>query len=450
MPEQMLEDAVLRRLQESCLNVPIGAELMQILSAGFAAPEALAEEQVEPLIRRVKTPSYSVSDLFCDLRTVEQCFAAASGIESAEKMLRTRLDEIFRTVLRYTADTYEHMVERGWLPLCEVTCDGYIAYANSAMLAWIGSESVVGTKLSDYIAEDEKALVMEAVSAVQRRVVTSHEVRVMGADGRTRRASVRIQPLEVAGCRVGAYVTFFDLAEVVAQEEKFLDRLALAAIKLDRDFCVTYANPATMTLLGRQEEIRGLSIYKIFPRAEMSAHLDKRLEGQGELYETEIERPSDGKTIPVSVAGTPIIDSDGACIGSLGIVRSMEREKIAEAIHHLMQTESDPETLLTGVAKLVKRMVEFDYFGVTRFSLESDHVSLWFALTRRGEWDMTGSGGRYRRNKRRISTGRGSSGNTIRTFGGHSEGARTAPASRNSWSKVIRRRFAFLYGVKAA
>jgi len=177
-------------------------------------------------------------------------------------------------------------------------------------------------------------------------------------------------------------------AKVVALEERFLDRLALSAIKLDRSFRITYANPAAIALLGTDRDIRGLSVYDIFPRtATVAAQMDKRRVGEANLYETEIFRGPDRKTVPVSIAGTPILDEDGAYAGTLGIVRSIEREKISEAIHNLMETESDPETLLTGVAQHIGRSVPFDYFGISRFSLSSGHVSSFCAYTANGSYE---------------------------------------------------------------
>jgi PAS domain S-box-containing protein len=168
----------------------------------------------------------------------------------------------------------------------------------------------------------------------------------------------------------------------VAREENFLDRLELPAIKLDPAFVITYANPATSALLGTNADLRGRSIYDIFPRSPtVSSQFAKRRQGKGDIYDTEIIRPGNERRIPVRVAGTPMLDDEGNCLGTLGIVRSLEHEQATEAIHALISTERDDDALLTKVAQLVHALVPFDGFMVTQYSRSSDHISLWFSYS---------------------------------------------------------------------
>jgi PAS domain S-box-containing protein len=167
--------------------------------------------------------------------------------------------------------------------------------------------------------------------------------------------------------------------EIAHHVEKFLDRLGLAAIKLDQDLVITYANPATMTLIGSEVDIRGHSVYEIFPDIRtMSNQFELRREGKGAVYETDIVRPSDNKRVPVSVVGTPIFDDHGAYLGTLGIIRSLERERAAEAIRNSVDTERDESALLAALAEHVLRLTPFDSFAVSQYSQSSDHVSRWF------------------------------------------------------------------------
>lgn len=62
----------------------------------------------------------------------------------------------------------------------------------------------------------------------------------------------------------------------------------------------------------------------------------------------------------------------------------IERQNTAEAIHRLMASESDAAPLLAAVAQQIGRSIPFDFFGVSRFSLSSDHVSAFYTYTPSG------------------------------------------------------------------
>lgn len=114
----------------------------------------------------------------------------------------------------------------------------------------------------------------------------------------------------------------------------------------------------------------------------MDEQFSKRRAGEGDVYETEIARPEDGKRIPVSVTGIPIMDDDDRCVGALGIIRNLEREKIAEAIHNHLETQRDEVKLVELVAQELDKLVPFDLFGVSQYSRDLEHVSSWIRYTR--------------------------------------------------------------------
>src|ERR1051326_3455034 len=165
--------------------------------------------------------------------------------------------------------------------------------------------------------------------------------------------------------------------------DSFLDRLGLPAIRLNQELIIRHANPAACALLGVGErDLRGQSVFRLVGRTTAnSEHFEKRREGQSEVYEVEFIRPSDQKRIPVSVAGTPIFDERGTFLGTLGILRSLERERVAEAIHRLVDTERDEQSLLSGVARELRALIDFDYLSIAEYSLASDHVSAWFTCS---------------------------------------------------------------------
>jgi PAS domain S-box-containing protein len=162
----------------------------------------------------------------------------------------------------------------------------------------------------------------------------------------------------------------------------YFDHLALPAIKLDQDLKITYANNAAVTLLGTSE-VFGSSVFDFFPQTpKLDEQFCKRRAGEGDMYEAELIRPTDGKRIPVSVTGMPVLDSNNKFAGAVGIIRSLERDKIAEAIQIHLQTQRNEVKLVESVAQELHKLVPFDYFGVSLYSHNLEHVSSWIRLTR--------------------------------------------------------------------
>jgi PAS domain S-box-containing protein len=166
-----------------------------------------------------------------------------------------------------------------------------------------------------------------------------------------------------------------------AADPIYFDHLVLPTLKLDQDLKITYANDAAVMLLGTSEVV-GNSVFDFFARTpKLDEQFRKRRAGQGDIYEAELFRPKDGKMIPVSVTGVPILDRNDVFAGAVGIIRSLERDKIAEAIQSHLQTQRDEVKLVELVAQELNKLVPFDYFGVSLYSHDLEHVSSWIRFT---------------------------------------------------------------------
>jgi PAS domain S-box-containing protein len=399
MTAVIMDSAVNRALGNAVTSVPFGAELLDALNRLLNPAATVTPNDVGFLIDRVHGSDYSTLDLISHLTDFKRVFSqslrshpdlAAPDQQSAESKVHSLLNQMQNVALQQTAGIYECIVETQWLPVCQIDCNGKIEYANGAMCKLLAVDPLIGTQMEDHFVMDDKDSVSNAITeGIRGDALSKRELRLRRADGQQYRVAINVQPLNSGDCRLGAYVSLFDIEEVIAHQEKFLDRLLLPAIKLNLNRIITYANPAIYRLLGSDRELRGLSIFKIFPRTKaMSSRLTSREEGKADVYETQIVRPKDGKRIPVSVVGTPIVDEDDRCIGTLGLIRSLERDKAAEAIHRLMNTTQDEKSLLEGMAKQIGHAVAFDSFRVSQFSLDSNHISLWFAYTPGGTIEM--------------------------------------------------------------
>jgi PAS domain S-box-containing protein len=371
-------------------EIEAGQDLLSLLGRFPTTPDHISDQQVAPLIEKVLGPDCTVADFYTEIDALETAFNsvlrrraefAPSDIVEVLANIHLVLSRIFTKVMDRSATVYEHAVEFGPQALCKVDPDGRIVYANAAMTDLLQTVALSGKRLTDFFANGDRAFVAKAIGNAGAESVV-REAQVEYPAGTSKRVWLTVRPLILEGKLRGAYATAMDASYIVDREERFLDRLELPAFKLNQDFVITYSNPATYTLVGTDTDLRERSIFEIFPRSQtVCDQFKERRQGKGDIYDTEIIRPADGKHIPVRVAGTPILDVHGNYLGTLGIVRSLEREQAAEAIHHLIGVERDETALLTKLAQQLQTLVPFDGFTVNEYSLSSDHVSLWFSYS---------------------------------------------------------------------
>jgi PAS domain S-box-containing protein len=369
-------------------EIDSGTDLLSMLRRGA---EVFSDEQLNVLVEKVRRPDFSVADLYSEFESLRQAFhdilPRSGKLPPAEasallRSIHSLMAHAFATVLQRSTTLYEHVVEGGPQAICEIGPGGEITYANPAMHNLFRMGTRQDKRLAAYFNAPDAGLITSALKEAEKGRSAVRELELPSYGGNLRRVWLHIAPAGAEGMTPGFCAAATDVSKIVSREEKFLDLLELPAIKLNQRSQITYANPATMTLLGSDENILGRSVFDLFPnKRKLTKQFDKRREGKGDVYNTEFVRPSDGKRIPVCIAGTPILDDAGNYVGTLGIVRSLERERAAEAIHALIDKEREETPLLTGVAKQVQRLIPCDYFSVSQYSQASDHVCTWFACT---------------------------------------------------------------------
>lgn len=168
----------------------------------------------------------------------------------------------------------------------------------------------------------------------------------------------------------------------LANIEEVLDRLTLAATRLDENDRFIYANRPALDWLGTtMNELQGRSLWDIVPqdcRGRMREQIGKRQRGEGDTYETELIRPKDGKRVPVSIAGVPMVDKQNNYFGAVGIFRDLQFDKVAEAVHKRVETCRDGQELLASVAADLRGLIPYDFFCVGQYSRDLNHVATLF------------------------------------------------------------------------
>ncbi len=353
-------------------------DLLSLLAEASGNSIEFTESQAEALVTQLENSNIGLADLYAQIEALKDALQTVFGETGERNIAATAGIALARAayqLIRRKAALEEQAMEYGPVGVAELDASGGILYANVAMSRLLGSAC---GHLASLFLESDRAHV-ETLLSSQEKGPGPFEVSARRPDGISKRIFLDVRPLLNSQTAVKAYATAIDIAAIVAREEKFLDRLGLAAIKLNRELVITYANQAAKDLLGSESDIRGRSVYDVLPNTrDQSEEFQKRAEGAAGIYETEIVRQSDGRKIPVSVAGTPILDDDGRFLGSLGLIRSLEVERAAAAIHAAIDSEHDEKRLFGALVDIIHPLIPFDYCGITRFSDESDHAALWF------------------------------------------------------------------------
>lgn len=168
---------------------------------------------------------------------------------------------------------------------------------------------------------------------------------------------------------------------VVGLRREQLDGVPWAMTKVDRGGRFTYGNRAMCTILGRSS-IEGLTIEDVFRGehlATVRAHLDSRFtRGTSDEYEVEAVRPDDGVRVPLRCSAMPDIDDSGHVVGAIAIVRDLLAEDTFAKCQEALQELRDGPAILAAVARECRRIVAFDFFGVTLYSVDGDHARQFF------------------------------------------------------------------------
>src|SRR5204862_837634 len=88
--------------------------------------------------------------------------------------------------------------------------------------------------------------------------------------------------------------------------------------------------------------------------------------------------------IPLQITGIPITDDRGKVVIALGLLRSLEKQELANALRQLNRPGQKPEELLAGLAAVLKRAIPFERMSVSRMSTDMNHVKLFFSSTALG------------------------------------------------------------------
>src|SRR4029453_1014945 len=189
------------------------------------------------------------------------------------------------------------------------------------------------------------------------------------------------QPMSVSG--YGADASLLQSLHSLGLRQEVLEESSLAIVEADMQRRIRYANPAAIRLLGLPIDYFGLSLDRMFVDDKSKKLIDQELErrraGFIGNYRVTARRLSDGHEFPLQITGFPITDEHGQVVIGLGLLRSLEKQELTDAIRQLNRPGQKPEELLSGLATILKRAIPFERMSISRMSSDMNHVKLFFA-----------------------------------------------------------------------
>jgi len=357
-----------------------GQDLLAILIKLLSDDTTAESKDLTLLLNKIRTRTYSISDFFYELtcfdEAIETLLMSSENFSNGEsiaymKIVKTKLTSIFEIILSETSEVYEYLTERGNIGFCQLDPDGAITYANHKIQTILDlDENYHGQSFIDLFQGEEKEHITKSISADIDYVKGTRELCVQRENKSCLTVWAEIQPMVLGGKQLGSYVLLMDITPIEERTNHIYEKTEMGIVKINRTLNVTYANAAAMNILGI-DSVQNISAEDFIADEDslekFRAQLTKRENEESSTYDIKVKRVSDKKIIPVRVMGTPIIDTQGNQIGSIGMIQDLELDTVIRNLHEYISSIDDRNTMLKKVAEKVSEIIPFDMFIVTHY-----------------------------------------------------------------------------------
>lgn len=377
-------------------------DLLHTLLKLLSDKGGIEEQDLSPLLHRVRMEHYSIFDFFmeasCLEDSIEDTVRRSREITNGElldnmRLIRKNLRSILEKVLKDTSEIYEYIAESGGRAFCQVDAKGVIIYANKEMKGLVGLESLTGKHLASFFGDQDERFVQNILSGKLSEEAGIRQLQLTATARPPKPVGVEIARVVIDGEYRGGYACMVDLSPRTRTDKEVFDKSPLGIVKVNVRERITYANPKALEIFGidRWED---KSLKEIFPDddtyAIVRSQFKKRKLGLSDEYETTITRPNDGRKIPIKISAMPETDLKGHFTGSFAIVQSMLLERTIEAIHEHIGTKRDAQQMLSAIAKEVEQVMPYALFTVSLYTPAMTHVCQLFSYYPEGqlEWQV--------------------------------------------------------------
>jgi methyl-accepting chemotaxis protein len=120
--------------------------------------------------------------------------------------------------------------------------------------------------------------------------------------------------------------------EAVLKKADYLDKIPTPVMAIDRDYNMTYVNPAAAGLSGKKpEDVLGTKCYDLFKTEHCRTEECRCYQAmeKNDVCDGETVSDPDGLNIPISYTATPLTDDDGRIVGAMEYVVDISETKKA-------------------------------------------------------------------------------------------------------------------------
>jgi diguanylate cyclase (GGDEF)-like protein/PAS domain S-box-containing protein len=266
-----------------------------------------------------------------------------------------------QNALRRSELEFRRLVETSSEGVCTLDANGYFTFVNARLAAILGyrSEQLLGTRLLDYVAPAQQAVVEEKILSLSAADSEAYELPLLSQPGKTVWLLAKFSPIrDENGGLTGTLAMMSDInarkameQELRQSEERYrqLVESSADAIVVHRSGFIVYANPAALRLLGARDvhELIGRNVLEFVVPEEREIVIERmklvnKPGGYAPLIEEKFLR-LDGTTVDVEVYGTATIYN--GVNATMVVARDIsDRKRAEEQIRYLGQHD-----ILTGL-----------------------------------------------------------------------------------------------------
>jgi len=344
-------------------------------------------------INRIHSEAFSISDYFLEVSSLRSVIAdtIVKDQDLSDEYRADRLatidecfDSLLKPILDATSNVYEYVVECGYRSLCLVDTTLTLTYANRRMATLLRCPDPVGRCLLDFFDPDDHARIREAASGKLGDHPRPIDLKLLGADGSVTGVRTEIASLKAASARSFAFVELSETSYPVPMTANLLEGLEQGILRTSAEKVITYANAKAMEILGIRD-FQPFAVKELLVNEEAQTHFDttfaERLEGKPDEYTAWIKRRDDGRRARVRISAIPT-GNETDILGSIAFLHDETIEFAKEALHRVIETETNPAAIYRALEKELSRYLPIDAFFVSEWSNEQTHAAVRYSSLR--------------------------------------------------------------------